>query len=251
MPSWELFEDQDAAYRESVLPADVTARLAVEQGSSMGWDRYVGLQGKVIAMHTFGASAPASALMKKFGFTPEAVLETARGLAQGKQVMNVINRPGELATGNPLKQMEAYGQSPWLDFHPAELHRAEAAGDRRSGRAEGHHVQPGHLREGDGARTDYDEGFKALAEKGDMDALDVYEALAVQDIQAACDMMRPVYEATQQDRWLCQHRGLAVSGAAYRRDDRRGAAALEVGRSAEPDGQGAGDRQGGAGDPRR
>ncbi|RYY08398.1 MAG: transketolase, partial [Alphaproteobacteria bacterium] len=83
MPSWELFEDQDEAYRESVLPSEVTARLAVEQGSSMGWDRYVGPKGKVIGMHTFGASAPASALMKKFGFTPEAVLETARGLAKG------------------------------------------------------------------------------------------------------------------------------------------------------------------------
>ena len=83
MPSWELFEDEDEAYRESVLPSDVTARLAVEQGSSMGWDRYVGPKGKVIGMHTFGASAPASALMKKFGFTPEAVLETARGLAKG------------------------------------------------------------------------------------------------------------------------------------------------------------------------
>ncbi|MGI4797257.1 MAG: transketolase [Janthinobacterium lividum] len=83
MPSWELFEDQDEAYRESVLPSEVPARLAVEQGSSMGWDRYVGPKGKVIGMHTFGASAPASALMKKFGFTPEAVLETARGLAKG------------------------------------------------------------------------------------------------------------------------------------------------------------------------
>ena len=81
MPSWELFEEQDEAYRESVLPPDVTARLAVEQASSMGWDRYVGLKGKTIAMHTYGASAPASALMKKFGFTPEKVLETARGLA--------------------------------------------------------------------------------------------------------------------------------------------------------------------------
>lgn len=83
MPSWELFEEEDEAYRESVLPSGVTARLAVEQGSSMGWDRYVGPKGKVIGMHTFGASAPASALMKKFGFTPEAVLETARGLAKG------------------------------------------------------------------------------------------------------------------------------------------------------------------------
>ena len=83
MPSWELFEEQDEAYRESILPRNVSARLAVEQGSSHGWDRYVGLQGKTIAMHTFGASAPASALMKKFGFTPEKVLEAARSLAKG------------------------------------------------------------------------------------------------------------------------------------------------------------------------
>ncbi|GAC1343573.1 MAG: transketolase [Acetobacteraceae bacterium] len=82
MPSWELFESQDAAYRESVLPAAVTARLAVEQGSSMGWDRYVGPGGATIAMHTFGASAPAAALQKKFGFTPDAVLEAARNLVQ-------------------------------------------------------------------------------------------------------------------------------------------------------------------------
>ena len=82
MPSWELFESQDKAYRESVLPPNVTARLAVEQGSTMGWDRYVGPGGAMIGMHTFGASAPAGALQKKFGFTPEAVLEAARKLAQ-------------------------------------------------------------------------------------------------------------------------------------------------------------------------
>jgi len=85
MPSWELFEDMDAAYRESVLPPAVTARLAVEQGSSMGWDRYVGPGGVVIGMHTFGASAPAAALQKKFGFTPEKVLEAARNLARGSK----------------------------------------------------------------------------------------------------------------------------------------------------------------------
>jgi transketolase len=84
MPSWELFESQDAAYRESVLPAAVTARLAVEQGSSIGWDRYVGPGGAVVGMHTFGASAPAGALQKKFGFTPEKVLEAARKLAGGQ-----------------------------------------------------------------------------------------------------------------------------------------------------------------------
>ncbi|MBV8912530.1 MAG: transketolase [Acetobacteraceae bacterium] len=85
MPSWEMFEDQDEDYRESVLPFGVGARLAVEQGSSLGWDRYVGPQGAVIGMHTFGASAPGAAVQKKFGFTPEKVLEAARKLAHGDQ----------------------------------------------------------------------------------------------------------------------------------------------------------------------
>ena len=78
MPSWELFEQQDQAYRDSVLPPDVTARVAVEQGSVIGWDRYVGATGTVIGMHTFGSSAPLKDLLGKFGFTPEKVLEAAR-----------------------------------------------------------------------------------------------------------------------------------------------------------------------------
>ena len=78
MPSWDLFEHQDQAYRDEVLPPDVVGRVAVEQGAKLGWDRYVGLGGSVIGMHTFGASAPAAALATKFGFTPERVLEEAR-----------------------------------------------------------------------------------------------------------------------------------------------------------------------------
>ena len=83
MPSWDLFEEQDDAYREQVLPRSVTARVAVEQGAGYGWDRYTGLDGTIIAMHTFGASAPAAALQTKFGFTPEKVLEAARKQAKG------------------------------------------------------------------------------------------------------------------------------------------------------------------------
>jgi transketolase len=78
MPSWELFEAQDKAYRDSVLPRDVTARVSVEAASPVGWDRYVGLDGERIAMNGFGASAPAKDLFKKFGFTPEKVIEAAR-----------------------------------------------------------------------------------------------------------------------------------------------------------------------------
>ena len=78
MPSWEFFEQQDQAYRDSVLPSEVTARVSVEAGSVIGWDRYVGMDGARIGMHTFGASAPIKDLMTKFGFTPEKVLAAAK-----------------------------------------------------------------------------------------------------------------------------------------------------------------------------
>jgi len=78
MPSWELFEKQSQEYRESVLPPSVTARVSVEQASTMGWSRYVGLTGRTIGMQTFGASAPLKELQKKFGFTPEAVVAAAK-----------------------------------------------------------------------------------------------------------------------------------------------------------------------------
>jgi transketolase len=78
MPSWELFERQDAAYKESVLPAAVTARVSVEMAATFGWDRYVGPKGRAIGMHSFGASAPLKDLLKHFGFTVDAVVADAR-----------------------------------------------------------------------------------------------------------------------------------------------------------------------------
>ena len=80
MPSWELFDRQDAAYRESVLPGEVTARISVEQSATLGWDRYVGLRGRSIGMETFGASAPLKKLQKKFGFSPGRVAAAAKDL---------------------------------------------------------------------------------------------------------------------------------------------------------------------------
>jgi transketolase len=78
MPSWDVFEQQDHAYKDSVLPPDVHARVAVEQAATLGWDRYVGRLGSQIVMHTFGASAPLKALRTKFGFTPERVADEAK-----------------------------------------------------------------------------------------------------------------------------------------------------------------------------
>ena len=80
MPCWQIFEEQDAAYKESVLPAAVTARVSVEMGSTLGWDRYVGPKGTMIGMRSFGASAPLKDLLKKFGFEPENVVAAAKKL---------------------------------------------------------------------------------------------------------------------------------------------------------------------------
>jgi transketolase len=77
MPSWDIFEHQPQSYRDEVLPPDVKARIAVEQGSVLGWDRYVGAAGRVVGMKTFGASAPLKELQRKFGFEPERIVATA------------------------------------------------------------------------------------------------------------------------------------------------------------------------------
>jgi transketolase len=87
LPCWELFDRQEAAYRDEVLPPPVTARVSVEEASTIGWDHYVGPGGMRIGMHTFGSSAPLKDVQTKFGFTPDRVAETARevlGRAKGK-----------------------------------------------------------------------------------------------------------------------------------------------------------------------
>ena len=80
MPSWDIFDHQPKEYRDTVLPPDVKARVAIEQASTLGWDRYVGLEGRVIGMKTFGASAPLKELQKKFGFEPGRVAAVAKEL---------------------------------------------------------------------------------------------------------------------------------------------------------------------------
>jgi transketolase len=84
MPSWELFEHQPQAYRDSVIPPTVTARVCVEQASTFGWARYAGLTGEIIGMKTFGASAPLKELQKKFGFTTDNVVAAAKGQVRRK-----------------------------------------------------------------------------------------------------------------------------------------------------------------------
>jgi transketolase len=80
IPSWDIFDEQSQEYRDEVLPPDVTARVAVEQASTFGWERYVGCAGRVIGMKTFGASAPLKELQRKFGFEPHGVVAAAKAL---------------------------------------------------------------------------------------------------------------------------------------------------------------------------
>ncbi len=80
LPSFELFDQQDQAYRDEVLPPSVGARISIEEASTLGWDHYVGPQGRKIGMHTFGSSAPLKDVLNEFGFTPEKVVEAAREL---------------------------------------------------------------------------------------------------------------------------------------------------------------------------
>jgi transketolase len=83
MPSWDIFERQTLEYRNSVLPPAVKARVAIEQASTFGWERYVGDKGRVIGMHTFGASAPLKELQNKFGFVPGQVVAVAKKVLAG------------------------------------------------------------------------------------------------------------------------------------------------------------------------
>jgi transketolase len=85
MPSWEIFDKQDQAYKDSVLPPSVRARVSVEMAATLGWERYVGLKGQMVGMHSFGASAPLKDLLKKFGFTVDTVVAAARKAIAGSK----------------------------------------------------------------------------------------------------------------------------------------------------------------------
>src|SRR5207253_2554459 len=80
MPSWDIFEHQTQQYRDSILPPNVSVRVAIEQASTFGWERYVGLSGRVTGMTTFGASAPLKELQRKFGFEPDRLAAVAKEL---------------------------------------------------------------------------------------------------------------------------------------------------------------------------
>ncbi len=106
MPSWERFAAQPAAYRDEVLPPQVTARVSVEAGASLGWERWVGGDGAIIAIDRFGLSAPAEQIFEHLGFTVEAVVRVSRGVLSG-DVRGVVSPPGAHVAGVTLQAAEA------------------------------------------------------------------------------------------------------------------------------------------------
>jgi transketolase len=86
LPCWEIFEREDAEYRDSVLPPAVTARVAIEEASTLGWERYVGTAGAIMGMTTFGQSGKFADVEAEFGFTPDHVAAVAREVAQAAAV---------------------------------------------------------------------------------------------------------------------------------------------------------------------
>jgi transketolase len=88
MPSWDLFEHQSQEYRDTVLPPKWRLVFAIEQASTFGWERYTGMNGRVVGMQTFGASAPLKELQKKFGFEPDALARVAKGLLARSEGVN-------------------------------------------------------------------------------------------------------------------------------------------------------------------
>ena len=96
MPSWELFERQDQAYRDGVLPPHIKARVTVELGSVIGWDRYAGPTGEIIGMHSFGASARAKDLLRKFGFIPDKLVDAAKNQIAQNRIARSESHPAEM-----------------------------------------------------------------------------------------------------------------------------------------------------------
>jgi transketolase len=99
MPCWERFTEQPAAYRDEVLPPAVRKRVSIEAGVSMGWDRWVGADGAIVAIDRFGLSAPAGRIFERFGFTPARVAEVARGVMSGDVRGVVSPAPGHSTPG--------------------------------------------------------------------------------------------------------------------------------------------------------
>jgi transketolase/transaldolase len=187
MPSCELFNAQTQEYKDTVLPPAIKARLAIEAASPKGWRDYVGLEGDIIGVNRFGASAPGSVVMEKFGFTVENVVDHALAL---------LGRKDRPMKKNPLLELENYGQGIWMDYLRRDLF---SSGElkryiEQDGLA-GMTSNPTIFEKAISGSTEYDAQLRGLLGPNPNTPADVlYEKIAIQDIQTAADLFMPVYK---------------------------------------------------------
>ena len=197
MPCWDRFIEAGREYQEQVLPPSVRARVSVEAGATIGWDRWVGPDGASIGMTGFGASGPAPELLEHFGFTPENVAECAKEIRAARKRGNpdvVREEPFEMAQNERLQALTQAGVSVWLD----QIHRAMIASGELRGLVDeyslrGETSNPAIFEKAILGSADYDDKIAELASE-DVEPVDAYLRIAIEDVTAACDVMRPVYD---------------------------------------------------------
>jgi transketolase len=204
MPSTNIFDRQPQSYRDSVLLPGVRARVAIEAASPLTWYRYVGLDGAVIGLNHYGASAPYKKLYEKFGFTTENVVKHALTLIgsahqqkTAESVAAVEKDTTQTMSTNPLVQLTALGQSPWIDF----IRRSYMTnGDFKrlidAGEIVGATSNPAIFEKAIGGNDDYDQQIVDLVRQGLTDPKKIFDELAITDIQMAADNLRPVFDRT-------------------------------------------------------
>ncbi len=180
LPCWELFDRQDDAYKDEVLPPGVTARVSIEEAATLGWDRWVGPEGATIGMHTFGSSAPLKDVQDKFGFTPDKIVETAKGLLPM----------------NPTKELHDLGQSLWVDnITRSMLDDGTLASYINEHSVTGLTSNPTIFDKAISQGHDYDEQVAELDAKG-LSPEDAFFEIAISDLRRAADLFAPEHERT-------------------------------------------------------
>ena len=195
LPSFHLFDRQPDDYRESVLPAAVTARVGIEEASTFGWDRYVGPEGAMIGMHTFGSSAPLKDVLGKFGFTPERVVQTAR---------EVLSRSdARRKRMKPTARLHELGQSLWIDnITRTMLDDGTLARYIDELSVTGLTSNPTIFDKAIGAGDAYDEQIAELQQHG-MEGEELFFELALTDLRRAAELFAPINRRTDDvDGWV-------------------------------------------------
>jgi transaldolase len=192
MPCVDRFAEQDEAYREQVLPRAVRARVSVEAASPMGWHRWVGEDGDIVAMEDFGASAPAARPLRALRLHRR---EGGRA-RQGRAVQGGRSRMSVTAANQRLAALTAAGTSVWLD----QIRRSMVEGGELARMVDqeslaGVTSNPAIFEKAILGSSDYDADIAEGAREG-LTAMAIYERLAIRDVQLACDVLSGVYEST-------------------------------------------------------